>query len=178
VFDEEAANTHFIVVGSTRPGLEPTIYCTLTITPPMRFMCWWWVDIWCLTPLSTIFQLYRDGSCWWYCLAIWMWFIINININIRNVYKKQSLFTSTQFSVIIYKPTECLHSSPESSIIELTQTSWLILLALFNKLIVYVFHCTKLKPFIYLFSVILYFVKMLFQYTKHVINLWIKISSK
>jgi hypothetical protein len=28
VFSEEATNTSFMVFGLTRPGLEPTIYCT------------------------------------------------------------------------------------------------------------------------------------------------------
>jgi len=40
VFGEEAANTNFIVVGSTRPGLEPTIYCTW----PLHHRCGLHVD--------------------------------------------------------------------------------------------------------------------------------------
>jgi len=35
VLSGKAANTNFKIFGLTRPGLEPTIYHTLTITPPM-----------------------------------------------------------------------------------------------------------------------------------------------
>jgi len=35
----ETVNTYFIVFGLTRQGLQPTIYRTQAITPPMRFIC-------------------------------------------------------------------------------------------------------------------------------------------
>ena len=37
LLSREATNINFIVFGLTRPGIEPRIYRTLTITPPMRF---------------------------------------------------------------------------------------------------------------------------------------------
>jgi len=37
VFSEEAANTNCVLFCLTHAGLEPTIYRTLTITPPIRF---------------------------------------------------------------------------------------------------------------------------------------------
>ena len=49
---EEAANTKSIVFDLTRPGLEHTIYCTLTISSPM----WFWTTRSLLNKSKVILQ--------------------------------------------------------------------------------------------------------------------------
>ena len=76
----EAANTNAIVSGLTRPVLEPTIYCTITITPPMQFHATKerrlhrWTKPMIFAILFKSFDFHAHEYFWIHWLSIfWLW---------------------------------------------------------------------------------------------------------